>query len=627
MTMPRLVMGVIGHVDHGKTALVRALTGMETDRLAEEKRRGISIALGFAHFRVGEAEIDLIDMPGHERFVRTMVAGATGIDAVLLVVAATEGIKPQTVEHIDIAGLLGLRRAVVAISKTDLVSPARAMEVEAEAAALLRRAGIDSGPAVMTSAIRGDGIDALKAALGVVPAITRPTDGAAFLPIDRAFSIAGHGTIVTGTLRGGGIAAGDTLEIVPRGRAVRVRSVQVHGLAVSRAEPGQRVAANLRDVSATDLGRGDALAAVGSLPSSSWLTLELRAAPDEAPLANGTRVVALFGTTEVSARLRLLDRDVIEPGERCFAQLRLAEPAAVPARHHAIMRIASPARTVGGGMILEPQTRRHRRRDPVVLSRLNALAALSPEALIPAEIERAGRAGIALSDLARLSGLAPARVAVLADGSVIADRRIAVSPAGFDRVRRDIQRVLMAASAGLSVAALRRDVPGVSAVLAEACAALVRGGAARESGGLFSAVRLDADRARLNTDAKLDAECADLLRVAGLSPPDLTSLTTSLDRKRALDRLVRSGRVVRAPDLVQKRVFIFHEDAIEQARQALKPLLAQPSGLSVGEAGKALGISRKFCVPLLEYFDSVRFTRRIQDRRILGVEPCGTARG
>lgn len=624
--MNRLVVGVIGHVDHGKTALVRAMTGMETDRLPEEKRRGISIDLGFAHLRVDETEIDLIDMPGHERFVRTMVAGATGIDAVLLVVAATEGIKPQTVEHIDIAGLLGLRRAVIAISKTDLVDPARAAAVATAAQVLLQRAGIASAQAVMTSSVRGDGIDALKAALGAVPPVSRVTGGVAFLPIDRAFSIAGHGTIVTGTLRGGVIAPGDTLEIMPRGRAVRVRSVQVHGAAVSRAEPGQRVAVNLRDVAATDLGRGDALAAAGSLPPSSWLTLELRAAPDEAPLANGTGVIILIGTTEVSARLRLLDRDTLQPGERCFAQLRLAQPVALPARQHAILRIASPARTVGGGMVIEPQVSRHRRRDPAVLARLDALATLSPEAIVPAEIERAGAVGIALTDLARLSGLAAAQVARLTQGAVIAERRVAVSQTAFASVRREVVQALKSAPTGLSLDALRREVTAAPDVMATACTSLVRDNLVREAGILYSAVRPDAERAKVRSDTNLDAECAELLRTAGLTPPDLVSLTTSLDRKRSLDRLTRSGTVIRAPDVVQKRVLMFHETAVEQAMKALAPLLSQSPGVTVGEAGKALGISRKFCVPLLEYLDSIRFTRRVNDRRILGIEASRTAR-
>ena len=258
------MLGVIGHVDHGKTALVRALTGEDTDRLAEERQRGISIALGFAHLKVGpDTDIDLIDMPGHERFVRTMISGATGLDAVLLVVAANEGIKPQTVEHVDIAGLLGLRRAVIAVSKTDLVAPEKAGRVAEDAVRLLARSGLEPLPPVMTSALRENGMEELRRTLQALAANepARAADGLAFLPIDRAFSMAGHGPVVTGTLRGAAITAGDTLELLPSRRTVRVRAVQVHGVRVATATPGQRVALNLRDIEIAELERGMALCA------------------------------------------------------------------------------------------------------------------------------------------------------------------------------------------------------------------------------------------------------------------------------------------------------------------------------------------------------------------------------
>jgi selenocysteine-specific elongation factor len=318
----RLVVGVIGHVDHGKTALVRALTGEDTDRLPEEKQRGISIALGFAHLKVGsDTGIDLIDMPGHERFVRTMISGATGIDAVLLVVAANEGRKPQTVEHVDIAGLLGLRRAVVAISKTDLVSPEEAMRVADDAVRLLTRSGLDPLPPVMTSALQENGIEDLRGALKALAAKQGPraADGVAFLPIDRAFSITGHGPVVTGTLRGAAITAGEALELLPLRRMVRVQAVQVHGARVTTAAPGERVAINLRDIEIGELQRGMALTAPDTLALSDWLTISIRAVDGAPPLKNGMRVRALFGTDESDARLRLLDRDVLEAGQSGFA--------------------------------------------------------------------------------------------------------------------------------------------------------------------------------------------------------------------------------------------------------------------------------------------------------------------
>ncbi|MET0180382.1 MAG: selenocysteine-specific translation elongation factor, partial [Novosphingobium sp.] len=307
--MNRLVVGVIGHVDHGKTALVRALTGIDTDRLAEEKRRGVSIELGFAHFAAaGGAAIDLIDMPGHERFIRTMVAGAAGIDTVLVVVAADEGVRPQTREHVEIARLLGVRRAVLAISKADLAGAERIGEVSAAASDLLSRNGLAAVAPVLTSAAAGRGIAELGHALAALAAANPPPsgDGLPFFPIDRVFAVAGHGVVATGTLRGAAVGPGDTLELLPGPRKVRVRTVQVHGAAVAHALPGQRVALNLRDVAVGELARGMALAGDGSLSPQLWLTLAIAAAAGAPPLRNGLRLRALLGTGEVEARLRLL---------------------------------------------------------------------------------------------------------------------------------------------------------------------------------------------------------------------------------------------------------------------------------------------------------------------------------
>lgn len=625
MRVTRLVLGVVGHVDHGKTALVRALTGMETDRLAEEKRRGISIALGFAHLTAGsDTEIDLIDMPGHERFVRTMISGATGIDAVLLVVAANEKVKPQTVEHIDIAALLGLRRAVIAVSKTDLVTPEEAARAAAEAASLVARAGLQAHAPVLTSAVRGDGMATLANALAELAAERAPpsADGAVFLAIDRAFSVAGHGTVVTGTLRGGAIAAGDTLVVHPGARTVRVRGVQVHGRRVASAAPGQRVAVNLRDVETTEVPRGAALAAVDSMTPSVWLTVGLRAVETAPPLRNGTRLRALLGTAETEARVRLLDRDVLEPGETCFAQLRCTEPVAIPGREHVILRMASPALTVAGGKVLEPETRRARRRDPQGLARLEALATLAPAEVVAAEVERAGSAGTTLARLSRLTASAPPRVAeVLQRLPVVITRgRAAVTRAALEAVLARIPPVLGPERAGLARDKLLAALPGVGGdVLDEALARLIASGSARQHGGVFSVPRPDEELARARAETDLAAKLAEALRRGGLTPPDAAALAGGYEGKKALDRLVRDGVVVRAHDRVQKRVILFHQDAIEEAQRRLAPLLERPPGLSVSEVGSALGISRKFSVPLLEHLDGVRFTRRIQDRRILAV--------
>ncbi|MXP65460.1 selenocysteine-specific translation elongation factor [Roseomonas sp. M0104] len=623
--MSRLLLGAIGHVDHGKTALVHALTGMDTDRLPEEKRRGISIALGFAHFTLDSASatmVDIIDMPGHERFVRTMVSGATGINAVLLVVAANEGIKPQTVEHVDIAALLGLRRAVIAISKADLATPAEAAAVGREAAALAARAGLQGPPPVLTAAPEGLGVAELKAAIGAVLREVGPAvaGGVPYLPVDRAFSVAGHGTVVTGTLRGGPLATGDEVELVPSGPELRVRGLQVHGAKVAVAQPGQRVAVNLRGVEAARVPRGAALAACGALPPSEWLSVELRAVADAAPLRNTARLRLLLGTQDLEARLRLLDRDALEPGETALAQLRCATPVAVPAREQFVLRIASPARTVAGGRILDAETVRLRRHAPAVLEHLAALAAAGPEELVAREVTQAGAGGIALRRLARLAGLAPARLGEILQllPVVLTRGRMAVSRQAFEAILAQLPGRLAAHPDGLPRDKVPPLLPAAgAAVLDEALARLVAAGTLRQEGGSLRVPRPAQEHARARQEAAQAARIAEALRQGGLSPPDPHVVAPDPHSRRLLDALVRAGVLVRAADRVQKRDVLFHRDAIASAQRILAPLLATPPGLLVKEAGAALGISRKFSVPLLEHLDAIHFTRRAGDHRVL----------
>jgi selenocysteine-specific elongation factor len=618
----RLVLGVIGHVDHGKTALVRALTGHDTDRLPEEKERGISIALGFAHLRVdAHTEIDLIDMPGHERFVRTMIAGATGIDAVLLVVAANEGIKPQTVEHIDIAALLGLRRAIVAITKTDLAVANEARRVADDTVRLLAQSGFEPLPPVMTSVHQGEGIQELRQMFKALAAEQRPraNDGLAFLPIDRAFSMTGHGPVVTGTLRGATVAVGDTLDLLPPRRAVRVRGIQVHGSPVTSAAPGQRVALNLRDVEIAALKRGTALAAPDTLALSDWLTISIRAVKTAPPLKNGMRLRAMLGTSEVDARLRLLDREVLEPDANGIAQLHCAEAVAAPSNEHVILRLASPPQTVAGGKVLEPETRRRRRNDSHLLQRLEELRALPPDELIAAEVLRDGAATTTVRHLSRLSGLAALRVVeVLKKMPVVVTRSdVVVRNSDLDTLLSRIPSLLVSHTTGLTREKLLAALPGSSlTVLDEALARLLGSGVIAERGKQFLIPRPDEDQARAQNELELAAEIAETLRTSGLTPPNPGDIVTSPQSKRAIDRLLRERIIVRAVDRAKGREILFHRDAIAEAQTRLAPLLDQAPGLLVTEIGLALGISRKYNMPLLDHLDTIGFTRRIDDRRI-----------
>jgi selenocysteine-specific elongation factor len=620
-----LVLGVMGHVDHGKTALVRALTGIETDRLPEERRRGISIALGFAHLDLPEAQVHLIDMPGHERFVRTLISGAAGVDAVLLVVAANEGIKPQTVEHLEIAALLGLAQVVIAVSKSDLVEPSQIAASADNAAALARGLGLRVAGPVPVSAVTGLGLDTLRSEIAaLVPRITRRPDFMApYLPIDRVFSVAGHGTVVTGTLRGGTLNVGQTLVVPPNGLAIQVRGLQVRGKPASTIAPGNRAAVNLRGADPASLRPGCVLSGPGLLRGAAWLSVALLAAPSAPDLASGMRLRLrlLVGTQETEARLRLLDRDMLRAGESGWAQLHCIEKVAVPVREHVILRQFSPAITVAGGRILDAGARRLRRHDVAALERLARLSQLGPDDIVMAEVEAAGVAGVTFDRLLEVSGLGISPLEDLLRGSstLIRHGATVVTRAALLRVTARIELVLSAACGARRqpLGRLRAAVPGVSGpVLDGAIARLKAAGKLREAGGSMELVDA-ANDARLAADSAFaGAALAEAIRRGGLSPPDFVALAGDGRARRALADLLRTGTVVRTVDHVQKREILFHREAIDAARRLLRPLLVPP-GLKVSDIGARLGISRKYSVPLLEYFDSVQFTRRIEDRRIL----------
>ena len=628
--MTRASIGVIGHVDHGKTALVRALTGMETDRLPEEKRRGISIALGFAYLSIEGSEIDLIDMPGHEQFVRTMIAGSTGIAAVLLVVSANERVKPQTEEHLAIARLLGVRSAVIAITKCDLVTLEDAKSAACDAASLAARAGIKANAPIITSVITKTGLTELRDAIAeMTQTLEQPDDrGFCWLPVDRAFGIAGHGTVVTGTLRHGMLTPTTDLELLPARVPIRIRGLQVHGRQTASALPGQRVAVNLRDLEPAQIPRGGALATTGLLRSATWLSVDLRLL-GSAPRALRTtqKVRLLVGTLEVEARLRLLDRDVLMPGESCVAQLHCAEFVLVPTRERFVLRELSPAVTTGGGTILDTGTQRLRRRTETILARLQALAADGVPAMLAHELAYAGAAGCPVDDLARLAGVAPARIVTLLPGvdAFVTAAHVAVLSMELDAVVGALRAALAALDEregrkGLTLTRLSvelRSRPSIP-VLEEAVARLVADGAARRDGGAVRLSRPDQARAEVDQDAALSVLLEETLRAAGLQPPDYADLiAVNFRASTVLERLTRVGTIVRATDHAQKRHLLFHRDAVRAAQDILAPLLERGSGLLTKDAGAALGISRKFSIPLLEYLDAIRFTRRVGDRRVL----------
>jgi selenocysteine-specific elongation factor len=617
-------VGVIGHVNHGKTTLVRALTGTDTDRLPEEKRRGMSIVLGFAWLPLGEDGIDVIDVPGHEQFIRTMVSGATGVDATLLVVDAREGVKPQTVEHVAIADLLGVRRGIVAITKAELADPARRTAAAREVRALLRGTHLEFAPVVFTSAATGEGLEILHRHLAELLAdpAERMVAGSHFwLPLDRVFTIAGHGTVVTGTLRGRPLCVGDAVCCWARGAVGSVRQLQVHNQLVDVALPGQRVGVNLRHLHAQDLSRGDVLAPPGQLRPSQLVDVALRLpAPANAAELDGRRVRLLIGTTDVAAVVRVLAPG--SAGGAALAQLRCAKPLVAVAGERFVLRRESPEATLGGGSVLDPAPARHARADLAAVQRLRLLAGGDASQLLVDRLRRAGPQGIAQAELALQSRMAAAELAAALQGLAIVQEQRVWS---ID-VARELQARLLDAlarwharqpwrmAAPLSVC---REVlpPGTSESLyRHLLDELVREQHIQLHQGT---VRLAAHDPVQALDAASRDELlglAAMLRDGGMTPPDAPPPDDA--RRRLLELLVDRGDVLLLPGQPTTQRIAFHRDALRDACDRLAAAFPPPDCFTVSQARELLGSTRKFTVPLLQHLHATGQTRRTGDRHM-----------
>ena len=407
--MKQIILGTAGHIDHGKTALVRALTGIDTDRLKEEKERGITIELGFAHLELpGGQHLGVVDVPGHEKFVKNMVAGATGIDIVALVIAADEGVMPQTREHMEICTLLGVRHGLVALTKVDLVDEEMLELAQEDIREFARGSFLEDAPILPVSAVSGQGLPEFIAALDrlsrQVP--DRPASSLFRLPVDRVFSMKGFGTVITGTLVSGRVQVGDPIMIYPTGITSKVRGIQVHNLSVNAAEAGQRTAVNFQGLDKEAIRRGDVLASPLALKPSYMVDVHFRyLASTTKPMKNRTRVRFHTGTSEILGNLILLEQDELAPGRETVAQLRLDAPVAVVKGDHFVVRSYSPVRTTGGGQVLNPIPPKHKRFKPEIIAGLKSILQSSPEQLIDFHIEAAGPAGVSFSNLRLMTSL------------------------------------------------------------------------------------------------------------------------------------------------------------------------------------------------------------------------------
>ena len=631
-----IVLGTAGHIDHGKTSLVRALTGIDTDRLPVEKARGITTELGFARMDLGERRIAVVDVPGHERFVKSMVAGATGLDLVCLVIAADEGVMPQTREHLDICELLGVRRGLIALSKRDLVDDEWLAMVTADVRAQVAFTFLADAPIVPISTKTDVGLDELRATIArLIDSLPPRTSTNVFrLPIDRIFTVKGFGTIVTGTILGGEVAIGDELTVIPSNLTARVRGVEVHGAAVERAIAGHRAALNLGGVAVDDLARGDLLAHPDRVAASHILDVEFRhLATSPAALTTRTKVLVHHGTTQVLATLALVDATTLPPGATALAQLRVdaTTPLGALPDDRFIVRgfvtTATHGSTIGGGRIIrvlapKARTKLAPQHAEAVAALVAATSAARLDQRIALDIRASSYAGLSTADLVRRLGVP---TAVLADPltTLAGAGELLVTGEGehahylHAQAVAELEQKLLAKLGPDPVPReeLRTQLP--ASLPARTYDALLAGLERR------ALVATEADRVRKpSTQARtsttlspVEQKLLDQLKAWALEPlrpKDMPAALAITDAqvKTGLDRLVAAKLAIRVkPDL------FMHADIVSGVRTKLVAFLDAHKTIDAQQWKELTGASRKFTIPLAEYFDAEKVTLRVGDVR------------
>ncbi|MGB9458185.1 MAG: selenocysteine-specific translation elongation factor [Bryobacteraceae bacterium] len=619
--MKHIIVGTAGHIDHGKTALVKALTGIDADRLAEEKRRGITIDLGFAHLQLTpDLRLGFVDVPGHERFVKNMLAGVGGIDLVMLVVAADESVKPQTREHFDICRLLEIPRGIVVLTKSDLVDEDLIELARLEVTELVAGSFLEGAPVVAVSSATGQGLDELRRELARAAAAVPEKNSAGYfrLPIDRVFSVKGFGTVVTGTLISGAIEKEQETEVYPAGRHLRVRGLEVHGVPTNRAVAGQRTAVNLADIEPAGLERGDVLSEPGRFHAVRYIECRLEMLPSARPLKHRAPVHFHAGTAEIEAEVRLFGAATLRPGETAYARLILRQPALLLPGDRFIIRMFSPVVTIGGGVVVDIGERRYARGFDVA-RRLAVLAGQDPGARI-ALLVREAAFGMAMADLVARTGMAASAIAAARAGVLMLPL---ASPWLVDQAWFQAARARMVETvrefhrkqpllAGMPRPELRagvaKDMPPflLDALLASSEEVVAEGEIVRLPGHA-PVLREDEEHARQTIERAFER--------AGLAVPAvavvLAQAGVEIARARTLlEILIREKRLVRI-----NQELVFHRSAMEKLRDLLAK--RRPARFSVPAFKEWTGISRKYAIPLLEYLDRARVTRREGDERLI----------
>ena len=632
--MKQIVLGTAGHIDHGKTSLIRALTGIDTDRLKEEKERGITIDLGFAFLNLtDDIQLGIVDVPGHERFVKNMLAGVGGIDLVVLVIAADEGVMPQTREHLAICELLQVREGLVALTKIDMVDSEWLELVQEDTAEFLRGTFLEGKPILPVSSKTGAGLDGLLEVLRhlCAPLTPRSTTGPVRLPIDRVFTMRGFGVVVTGTLFSGSLHLENRVEVLPQREMARVRGLQVHNHPVPTALAGQRTAVNLQGLERAELQRGDALVTPGRFPVTYMLDVTLRLLAD-APrtLKHRARVRFHIGTSEIMGRVILLDRNEVEPGAEVYAQLHLEEPTIAAPHDRYVLRSYSPVQTIAGGMILDAMPAKHRRHRPQVLAQLAMLRDGTAAEALTVHLDNAGYAGLQWSDFLLRSPLDEAALREVVESLRQQNIGVVIDETPPWLVHRN-QYAGARAEMLTQVQAFHRDNPLKAAMFTEELRSKFPYMADKVFAALLRDLTAAGDLEVSRDKVKLTSHTVTLsparqalletleerFHQAAFQPPSAEEALSTQEANTAethdlLQVLVDQQKLVRL-----KGEIFYHRDALVEIEHQLRTHLEAHQEITAGEFRDLLQISRKYAIPLLEHFDNQRLTLRIGDKRVL----------
>ncbi len=634
MSYKGIILGTAGHIDHGKTALIKALTGIDTDRLKEEKERGITIELGFAHLKLSDdIIIGIVDVPGHERFVKNMVAGASGIDLVLMVIAADEGVMPQTVEHLEICELLGIKTGLIAITKVDLVERDWLELVKEDILNFTKDTFLKDAPIIPVSSVTGEGIESLKKEIAeIVKKIKIKTDEGPFrLPVDRVFTIKGFGTVVTGTGISGSIKKGDQVIIYPKGLKTKIRNIQVHSQDVEEIKSGFRTALNLQSIEKDEIERGDVIATPYTLKPSYLLDLEFRYLESaERPLKYKSPVRLHIGTSEVLGHI-FFPKEQIEPGEKLCIQIRLSSPIAVLRGDRYVLRSYSPVRTIGGGVVLNPIPKKRKRHKKDHWEELNFLSQIDDKEVIYYYLSKAQN-GLTLNDIGLRSGVWANRLESILRGLIDSNKVIFIDELGkyfsskvIETLNNKLVNILSdyhsnhPLDLGMDKEELRSksesyisDNKLFSVLLSD----LIKKGVIEKEKELLRikgfSPKLSSSEQRLYDDIEA------LYRESGLKPPLEKELVKKFNKdsnelKKIIELLLRRSVIVKI-----KEGFYIHKNALTEIKEKLFIYFKTHQEIGVPEFRDLTGgISRKYLIPLLEYLDSQKITIRVGDKRRL----------